>query len=130
MKSKKSSKGFWIFLLIAIPVLTVLTVLGGAKLILSGALPEKKTDLIVCIAIGTVSLVLSMFGAFRAERKKFIWGILFAAGYLAMLLLSNLLFFGEGYGGILQNVIAVLAGGLIGSIIGAGKRRKTKHAVF
>ena len=124
MKTKKSTKGFWIFLVIAAPVLTILTALGGAKLILSGALPESKLNLIVCIAIGLVALVLSMFGAFRANQKKFIWGMLFAFGYCIVLMLSNLLFFGEGYGEILINVISVFAGGMIGSLLGGGKRRK------
>ena len=128
MKTKKSTKGFWIFLMIAVPALTILTALGGAKLILSAALPESKLDLIVCIAIGMVALVLSMFGAYRAKQKKFIWGMLFAAGYVAVLMLSNLLFFGEGYGAILPNVISILAGGVLGSLLGAGKRRKTKRA--
>lgn len=124
MKTKKRRKGFWIMIGAAIPALTVLTALGGAKLILSGALPESRMNLIVCIAIGLVTLVLSMFGAYRAKQKKFLWGLLFAAGYFAVLLLSNLLFYGEGYGPILPNAIAVLTGGIAGSLIGGGKRRK------
>lgn len=124
MKTKKNTKGFWIFLMIAIPALTILTALAGAKLILSGALPETMLQLIVCIGTGLVALVLSMFGAYRADRKKFLSGMLFAVGYIAALLLSNLLFFGEGYGTILPNVIAVLTGGAVGSVLGGGKRRK------
>lgn len=113
--------------MVAIPALTILTALGGAKLILSGAVPESKLNLVVGIAVGLVALVLSMFGAFHAKQKKFVWGMLFAAGYNAILLLSNLLFFGEGYGAILPNAIAVLTGGVIGSLLGAGKRRKRKR---
>ena len=125
LKTKKRTKGFWIFLSVAIPALTILTALGGAKLILSGALPESKSDLVVWIAIGLVALVLSMFGAYRAKQKKLLWGMAYAAGYIAMLLLSNLLFFGEGYGAILPNVFAILAGGFAGSLLGTGKRRKS-----
>jgi len=128
MKTKKSKKGFWLFLMVAIPALTILSAIGGAKLLLSGVLPEKQLSVIACVAIGLVALVLSMFGAFRASQKKLIWGMLFAAGYIAVLMLSNLLFFGEGYGAILPNVLAGMIGGLIGSMIGAGKRRKTKYA--
>lgn len=128
MKTKTSKKGFWIILMIAVPALTILTALGGAKLLLSGALPEKRLELIVCIAVGLVEMVLSMFGAYRAVQRKFVWGMLFAVGYTAVLMLSNLLFFGEGYGAIAPNVISVLAGGVAGSLLGAGKRRKTKRA--
>ena len=124
MKPNKRSKGFWIFLAIAVPVLTVLTAFAGAKLILSGALSESRLDLVVEIGIALVALVLSMFGAYRASRKKFVCGMAFAAGYVGILLLSNLLFFGEGYGAVLPNVIAVLAGGFFGSLLGGGKRRK------
>ncbi len=124
MKTKKRFKGFWIVPAVAIPALTILTALGGAKLILTGAAPEKMLDLIAAIGIGLVALVVSMFGAYRASRKKFVRGMLFAAGYAGILLLSNLLFFGEGYGGVLPNVIAVLAGGFLGSLLGGGKRRK------
>lgn len=127
MKTKKSTKGFWILLMIAAPALTILTALGGAKLILSGVLPENKLALIVCIAIGLVALVLSMFGAYHAKQKKFLWGILFAAGYAAVLTLSNLLFFGEGYGDILYNVISIMTGGVFGAFLGGGKRQKTKR---
>ena len=125
MKTKQRTKTFWIFPAIAIPALTVLTALAGAKLILSGAVPENSLSLIVCIAVGMVALVLSMFGAYRAKQKRFLWGMVYAAGYIAALLLSNLLFFGEGYGEILPNVIAVLAGGIAGSLLGGGKRRKS-----
>lgn len=124
MKTKKSTKGFWIIIIIAAPLLTLLTALGGAKLILSGVMQENNLDLIVCIAIGLVALVLSMFGAFRANQKKFLWGMLFALAYCIVLMLSNLLFFGEGYGDILMNVLSVFAGGIIGSMLGGGKRRK------
>lgn len=124
MKTKKRTKGFWIFTAVATPLLTILTALGGAKLILSGAVPETKLELIVCIAIGLVATVMAMFGAYRAERRKLFHGMLFAAGYLAILLLSNLLFFGEGYGQILPNAAAVSAGGIVGSLLGGGKRRK------
>lgn len=124
MKTKKQTKGFRIFLMIAIPALTVLTALGGAKLILSGAIPESALSLTVCVAIGMVALVASMFGAYRAGKRKFLWGILYACGYLGALLLSNLLFFGEGYGEILSNAIAVLIGGFAGSLLGGAKRRK------
>lgn len=125
MKTKKRKKGFWIYLVILIPALTVLTALGGAKLILSGALPEKNITLIVGIGIALVALVASMLGAYRAKQKKFLWGMVYAAGYFAVLLLSNLLFFGEGYGEMPPNAIAVFAGGTVGSILGGGKRRKS-----
>lgn len=124
---KSSKKGFWILLMIAVPAMTILAALGGAKLILSGAVSESKLDLIAGIAVGLVALVLSMFGAFHAKQKKFIWGMLYAAAYLALLMLSNLLFFGEGYGAILPNAAAAFTGGVIGSMIGGGKRRPARR---
>lgn len=109
--------------MIAIPSLTILTALAGAKLLLSETVADTGTDLIACIGIGAVAMLVSMFGAYRASRKKFVWGMLFSGAYLGILMLSNLLFFGEGYGKVLPNLIAVAVGGIIGSMLGAGKRK-------
>lgn len=114
--------------MIATPALTILTALAGAKLILSETIPDNAAETVACTAIGVVALILSMFGAYRAGRKKFVAGMLFAAGYAAALMLSDLMFFGEGYGAILPNMISVLTGGVIGSLIGGGRRRNKRHA--
>lgn len=125
MKRKSaSSKSVIVPICIAIPILTFLLALAAGKLVLSELLPEAATKYLPAIITGIVSLLLSMFAAIKMKQKKFLWGIGTAVIYLLMLLISNLLFFGEGYDGILPVAGAVLGCGLIGSLLGAGKRRK------
>lgn len=123
-KTESSTKGIVIPVLIAMPVLTLLLSIACGKLVLSNLLPETAVQWIPIVIAGIVTLILSLFTAIKMKQKKFMWGIGTAGTYLIMLLLSNLLFFGEGYQGILPIAGAILCCGVLGSFLGAGKRRK------
>ncbi len=111
-------------LAIAAPLLTVALALVSAKLILGGTLKQESITAIACVITAAVSLLCGFFAARRAQQKKLLWGIAAAGGYACALLLGNLLFFGEGYDGILPIVGCCLGGGVLGSLTAAAKRKK------
>lgn len=125
-RTKKSSKtkSTVIVLAIAAPLLTVALALVSAKLILGGTLKQESITAIACVIAGVVSLLCGFFAARRAPQKKLLWGIMAAGGYACTLLLGNLLFFGEGYDGILPIVGCCLGCGILGSLTAAVKRKK------
>lgn len=123
-KTETSTKGIVLPILVTMPILTILFSLAGSKLILSEILPENAMKWMPWVITGVVSVVLSLFAALKMKQKKFLWGFGTACVYLSMLLISNLLFFGEEYQGILPIASVVLGCGILGSLIGAGKRRK------
>lgn len=123
-KGKKSTRGIVVQLVIAMPLLTILFALLSAKLILEQLVGEEYTGTCVCIYTALIAFVLCFYCAIRMPQKKILWGMLTAIGYLCLLLLSNLLFFGIGYGHILPVSACILGAGLIGSFLGAAKRRK------
>ena len=124
MNRKGKGKGTVLSLLIAMPVLTVLLALLGAKLILSEVIPEGAMQWCVCGITGLVAFILCLYCSLRIPQKKFLWGLVTAGAYCCLLLLSNLLFFGIGYGSIPSVALSIFAGGILGSLLGAGKRRK------
>ena len=121
---RKKGRGVIIQLAVALPLLTVLLSLGCAELILSEVIGEEKIELLACILTGIVAFAASLYAAIRSPQKKLIWGMLTALGYGCCLLVGNLLFFGIGYGRILPIMSSVLGAGLLGSLLGAAKRRK------
>ena len=125
-RTKKSSKTKTTVTVLAIaaPLLTVASALLCAKLILSGALKQESITAIACVIAAAVSLLCGFFAARRAQQKKLLWGIAAAGGYACALLLGNLLFFDEGYDGILPIVGCCLGGGVLGSLTAAAKRKK------
>lgn len=123
-KTESSTKGIVVPVIIAMPILTLLLSFACGELILTELLPESAIQWISIVIVGIVALILSLFVAIKMKQKKFMWGIGTAGTYLLMLLLSNLLFFGEGYQGILPIAGAILGCGILGSFLGAGKRRK------
>lgn len=124
MNRKGKTKGIIIQVLIAMPLLTLLLALGGAKLILDGKIGEEKMEICACVIAGIAAFIISLYAAIRMSQKKMLWGLLTAGCYATMLLLGNLLFFGEGYGNVLPILGVVLATGLLGSFLAALKRRK------
>ena len=126
VKVKKSSKTKMtvITLAVAAPVLTLALALLGAKLMLSGMIGQERLTMLACAIAALVALLCGCFAARRAPQKRLLWGMLAAAGYACALLLGNLLFFGEGYGAILPIVGCCMAGGFLGSLTAAAKRRK------
>lgn len=123
-KTESSTKGIVVPVIIAMPILTLLLSFACGELILTELLPESAIQWISIVIVGIVALILSLFAAIKMKQKKFMWGIGTTGTYLLMLLLSNLLFFGEGYQGILSIAGAILGCGILGSFLGAGKRRK------
>lgn len=123
-KGKKNARGLVFQLAIAMPLLTILLALLSAKLILKETIGEEQAGLCVCVLTGLVAFVTSLYSAIRMPQKKMLWGGLTAIGYLCLLLLCNLLFFGIGYGHVVMIASCVIAGGLIGSFLGAIKHRK------
>lgn len=124
MRKKSKTRAVVIQLAIAMPALTLLLALLCAKLILGESLPEKQLPLMGCVIGGVVAFLLCLYSALRMPQKKILWGIVTAAGYACLLMLGNLLFFGVGYSGVLQMLAAVFGAGLLGSVLGAAKRRK------
>lgn len=125
MKGKGRRKGgMFLPLLIAMPVLTILAAMGSAKLILSGTIGEEQMQLCVCVYTAIIAFLLCMICALRSPQKKAIWGMGTAAFYFCMLLLGNVLFFGIGFGSVIPGAACVMGGGLLGTLLGAAKRRK------
>lgn len=123
-KGKGSTRGLLIQTGIAMPLLTLLLALAVAKLMLSEIIPQEKASLCVCVFTGLIAFIASLYCAVRVPQKKILWGLLTAVFYLCLLLLCNLLFFGVGYGHILPVACSVMGGGLLGSFLGAVKKRR------
>lgn len=123
-KRSTKTKSVVLQLLIAMPILTVLLALLGAKLILSSVIAESQIGVVVFMIAMLVSLVGSWYAAMRMSQKRFFWGLSFTGCYGLLLLLSNLLFFGVAYTSVGAVLCAVACGGLTGSLLGAAKRKK------
>lgn len=106
------------------PILTIGFCLAASKMILWGKLPESSVSYIPNIIGGTISLWGSYRGARIASRKKFIWGVLNAIAYGCILMLGNLLFFGEVFSGIGEMFFWIIGGGILGSFIAGLKKSK------
>lgn len=121
-KRKHGSK--WPKVLLLIPVLTIGLSMLGAKMIVSGAVPETSVNTMAVIITGIIGLILGLLGAIVSPQKKLLWGLLAAVLTAAALLLGNLLFFGVAYGEVLPGLGAALGGGVIGALLGSKKRKK------
>ena len=106
------------------PIITVLLCVLCAKLILGKKLPESWIEFSPRIICAVVSLLGSFLGAKVAPRKVFLWGMVNAVGYCMMLLLCNLLFFGETFSGIGKMILWILGGGFLGMLLGGMKKSK------
>ena len=126
VKVKKSSKTKTTVLTLAVaaPLLTVTLALLGAKVMLSGMVGQERLTALACAIAAVVALLAGFYAARRAPQKKLLWGMTAAIAYACALLLGNLLFFGEGYHGVLPVVGCCMGGGLLGSLTAAAKRRK------
>ncbi len=108
------------------PLLTLLLCLLCAKLILWGKLPESALQLLPRLLGGLVSFLGAFHGTRIATQKRFLWGLVNAGAYGGMLMLGNLLFFGETFSGIGPMFLWVLIGGFLGSMV--ANMRKSKIA--
>ena len=123
-KRKRSYRSVVMQCLLSMPTLTILLSFVCAKLIVSEILKEESLQMCVVAIVGFVAFGGSLYCAIRMPQKKAMWGLGTAVVYFVMLFLGNLLFFGLGYGEIMSVLICVLTGGILGSLIGALKRRK------
>lgn len=110
--------------LIAVPCLSIAFALILAKMILGGIITEERMFTGVCVIGGLVAFLLSLSCAIRMPQKKALWGLAATGWYALSLPLGNLLFFGVSFGRSMPILLFVLGGGLLGSLLGAAKRRK------
>lgn len=125
MKGKSKGRGRGVVvLLLALPLVTVLLAVLGAKLILWEYIKEEQISVIVCSVTALVALGASFVTAKKMPRCKLLWGMGSALAYWMMLLLGNLLFFGEAYRGLLPVALSIFLSGFLGSLLGKKKYRK------
>lgn len=121
---RKGRKRLWLRIAIAAPLLTIALALLCAWLILKGNLQEEQLGWMIGVIGGVCAFALSLHTAMTVPRKKLLWGMVTAISYGAMLMLGNLLFFGEGYGGLGGVLLPVLGSGTAASLLGALRNRK------
>ncbi len=114
----------WMRILLLGPVLTLALAMLGAKLIVMGWIAEDRLSMIGLSIMGIVGLVLGLLGAIQSPQKKLLWGTLAAAITAAGLLLGNLLFFGVGYCNLAAGLGTTIGSGVIGALLGSGRRKK------
>ena len=124
VKQSSKTKTTVVALAVAAPLLTLALALLGARLMLSGMVGQERLTALGCAIAALVALFVGLLAAQRAPQKKLLWGLAAAGCYACALLLGNLLFFGEGYHGVLPIVGCCMGGGLLGSLTAAAKRRK------
>ena len=69
-----------------------------------------------------------VIAALHSGRRKLLCGLGAAGGYALFLLLGNLLFFGVHYGEALPVLLPLADAGLLGALLGAGRRKKRRYA--
>ncbi len=109
-------------LLLLMPILTLLAAALGAKLVDAEILEQGHIHVLAPVAAGLCAFALGLYAAIRSPQKKFLWALAGAAGYASMLLIGNLLFFGDGFASVLPVTFSVLAGGVASGLLGARKR--------
>jgi putative membrane protein (TIGR04086 family) len=105
------------------PLITMILTVILAQLILWNKIPENAQS----VSIKIIILIVALWGANRgvglAPRNSFLWGILNAAAYGILLMLSNLLFFGEPFFAVGETFLWILGGAMLGILLGNIKRR-------
>lgn len=110
--------------LLWMPLLTIVLCLVVSKMILWGRLPETSVTYAPKIIGCTIGFLGGLQGARIAPRKKFLWGILNVISYGCMLMLGNLLFYGETFSGVGEMFLWILGGGILGCLLCNTKRSK------
>ena len=75
-----------------------------------------------------VAFLGALIAALHSGRRKLLCGLGAAGGYALFLLLGNLLFFGVHYGEALPVLLPLAGAGLLGALLGAGRRKKRRYA--
>lgn len=125
MKRKGKGSGLPISMaLLWMPVLTFVMATIFAKMILQGMIPEERIS-VCCLGIAaTVSAFSCAITKRRAVNRKILWCAGTAVAYGCMLMLGNLLFFGEAYRGIGGVWISVVLGMFVGILMPSKKMGK------
>ena len=110
----------------AMPLATLALAALAARLILGGKLPESSLP--VAVIAGLVAFLGALIAALHSGRRKLLCGLGAAGGYALFLLLGNLLFFGVHYGEALPVLLPLAGAGLLGALLGAGRRKKRRYA--
>lgn len=79
-------------------------------------------------AMPLATLALAALAARLILGGKLLCGLGAAGGYALFLLLGNLLFFGVHYGEALPVLLPLAGAGLLGALLGAGRRKKRRYA--
>ena len=98
------------------------------RLILGGKLPESSLPVAAGVIAGLVAFLGALIAALHSGRRKLLCGLGAAGGYALFLLLGNLLFFGVHYGEALPVLLPLAGAGLLGALLGAGRRKKRRYA--
>ena len=105
----------------AMPLATLALAALAARLILGGKLPESSLPVAAGVIAGLVAFLGALIAALHSGRRKLLCGLgLF-------LLLGNLLFFGVHYGEALPVLLPLAGAGLLGALLGAGRRKKRRY---
>ena len=108
----------------AMPLATLALAALAERLILGGKLPESSLP----VAAGVIAFLGALIAALHSGRRKLLCGLGAAGGYALFLLLGNLLFFGVHYGNALPVLLPLAGAGLLGALLGAGRRKKRRYA--
>ena len=112
----------------AMPLATLALAALAARLILGGKLPESSLPVAAGVIAGLVAFLGALIAALHSGRRKLLCGLGAAGGYALFLLLGNLLFFGVHYGEALPVLLPLAGAGLLGALLGAGRRKKRRYA--
>ena len=100
----------------AMPLATLALAALAARLILGGKLPESGLPVAAGVIAGLVAFLGALIAALHSGRRKLLCG------------LGNLLFFGVHYGEALPVLLPLAGAGLLGALLGAGRRKKRRYA--
>ena len=93
----------------AMPLATLALAALAARLILGGKLPESSLPVAAGVIAGLVAFLGALIAALHSGRRK-------------------LLFFGVHYGEALPVLLPLAGAGLLGALLGAGRRKKHRYA--
>ena len=102
--------------------------LAAAMPLATLALAALAARLILGVIAGLVAFLGALIAALHSGRRKLLCGLGAAGGYALFLLLGNLLFFGVHYGEALPVLLPLAGAGLLGALLGAGRRKKRRYA--
>ena len=108
--------GSFLFSLVTLPVELDASRRAGEMLLAAG------------VIAGLVAFLGALIAALHSGRRKLLCGLGAAGGYALVLLLGNLLFFGVHYGEALPVLLPLAGAGLLGALLGAGRRKKRRYA--